>query len=138
MFLSTLTSGEEAWIGGQQDSVGVWSWSDGRNWNFTSWATGRVDTLIFGKCVHIIYFLMIPKFILSFTLILEYHPRQQANQTMVEEIRSLSPQTLVQMASGMTTTEIPLHNLYVSITQVLNTKQTTMINTNVMYHCVIL
>ena len=47
MFLSTLTSGEEAWIGGQQDNVGVWSWSDGRNWNFTSWATGRVDTLIF-------------------------------------------------------------------------------------------
>ena len=44
IFLSTLTSGEEAWIGGQQDGVGVWSWSDGRNWNFTSWATGRVDT----------------------------------------------------------------------------------------------
>ena len=44
MFLSTITSGEEAWIGGQQDSVGVWSWSDGRIWNFTAWATGRVDT----------------------------------------------------------------------------------------------
>ena len=41
MFLSTLTSGEEAWIGGQQDSVGVWSWSDGRNWNFTSWAANQ-------------------------------------------------------------------------------------------------
>ena len=44
MFLSMMTSGEEAWIGGQQDDVGVWSWSDGRYWNFTSWATGRVDT----------------------------------------------------------------------------------------------
>ena len=44
IFLSTLTSGEEAWIGGQQDDVGVWSWSDGRIWNFTSWATGRIDT----------------------------------------------------------------------------------------------
>ena len=44
MFLSTLTSGEEAWIGGQQDNVGVWSWCDGRSFNFTSWATGRVDT----------------------------------------------------------------------------------------------
>ena len=41
MFISTLTSGEEAWIGGQQDDVGVWSWSDGRNWNFTSWATNQ-------------------------------------------------------------------------------------------------
>ena len=39
-----MTSGEEAWIGGQQDDVGVWKWSDGREWNFTSWATGRVDT----------------------------------------------------------------------------------------------
>ena len=44
MFVSTMTSGKEAWTGGQQDDVGVWSWSDGRNWNFTSWATGRVDT----------------------------------------------------------------------------------------------
>ena len=44
MFLSTITSGEQAWIGGQQDSLGVWSWSDGRYWNFTSWATGRIDT----------------------------------------------------------------------------------------------
>ena len=41
MFLSTLTSGEQAWIGGQQDSVGVWSWSDGRNFNFTAWATNQ-------------------------------------------------------------------------------------------------
>ena len=44
MFLSTLTSEKEAWIGGQQDDDGAWSWSDGRYWNFTSWATGRVDT----------------------------------------------------------------------------------------------
>ena len=51
MFLSMMTSGVQAWIGGQQDDVGVWSWSDGRNWNFTSWATGRVDTryLLIGK-----------------------------------------------------------------------------------------
>ena len=57
MFLSTLTSGEEAWIGGQQDSVGVWSWSDGRNWNFTSWATGRVDTrYILKKYIEYFYF----------------------------------------------------------------------------------
>ena len=41
MFIATLTSGEEAWIGGQQDSVGVWSWSDGRYWNFTAWATNQ-------------------------------------------------------------------------------------------------
>jgi len=40
---------------------------------------------------------------------------------MAEEYRNLSPQTLVQMASGMTTMEIRLENLYVSITQVLNT-----------------
>ena len=44
MFLSRMTTGKQAWIGGQQDSLGVWSWSDGRYWNFTSWATGRVDT----------------------------------------------------------------------------------------------
>ena len=44
MFLSMMTSGVQAWIGGQQDDVGVWSWSDRRDWNFTSWATGRVDT----------------------------------------------------------------------------------------------
>ena len=53
-----------------------------------------------------------------FTSIPEYHPWQQANPTMAEVIRNLSPQTLVKMASGMTTTEIQLHNLYVSITQV--------------------
>ena len=41
MFLSMMTSGEEAWIGGQQDDVGVWSWSDGRNFNFTAWATNQ-------------------------------------------------------------------------------------------------
>ena len=52
---------------------------------------------------------------------LEYQPWQQANPTMEEEIRNLSPQTLVQMASGMTTMEIQLDNLFVSITQVLNT-----------------
>ena len=41
MFLSTISSGEQAWIGGQQDSENQWSWSDGRNWNFTNWATNQ-------------------------------------------------------------------------------------------------
>ena len=40
---------------------------------------------------------------------------------MGEAIRNLSPQTLVKTASGMTTMEILTFNLYVSITQVLNT-----------------
>ena len=39
---------------------------------------------------------------------------------MAEEYRNLSPQTLVQMASGMTTMEIQLDHPYVSITQVQN------------------
>ena len=39
---------------------------------------------------------------------------------MAEEYRNLSPQTLMQTANGTTTTEIQLHNLYVSITQVQN------------------
>ena len=37
------------------------------------------------------------------------------------ETRNLSPQILMKMASGMTTMEIHLDNLYVSITQVQNT-----------------
>ena len=45
---------------------------------------------------------------------------QQTSQIMVGEIKNLSPQTLVQMESGTTTMEIQLHNLYVSITQVLD------------------
>ena len=45
---------------------------------------------------------------------------QQTSPIMAGEIRNLSPQTLVQMEIGMTTTEIQLDHLYVSITQVLN------------------
>ena len=45
---------------------------------------------------------------------------QQTSQIMVGEIKNLSPQTLVQMESGMITMEIQLHNLYVSIIQVQN------------------
>ena len=52
------------------------------------------------------------------TLILQ--PGQQTSPIMAGEIRNLSPQTLVQMENGMTTTEIQLDHPYVSITQVLN------------------
>ena len=48
-------------------------------------------------------------------------PGQLTNPIMEDKTKNLSPQTLVLMASGMTTMEIPKENLYVSITQVLNT-----------------
>ena len=44
MFLSTISSGKQAWIGGHQDSENQWSWSDGRNWNFTYWATNQPNS----------------------------------------------------------------------------------------------
>ena len=35
-FLSTLTQ-SYSWIGAFKDSHGIWKWSDGSRWTFTSW-----------------------------------------------------------------------------------------------------
>ena len=41
MFLSRMINGKQAWVGGQQDNENQWSWTDGRNWNYTNWATNQ-------------------------------------------------------------------------------------------------
>ena len=40
-FLTTLTQ-ERAWTGGFKKSDGTWAWSDGAQWGYTNWASGRV------------------------------------------------------------------------------------------------
>ena len=59
---------------------------------------------------------------------------QQTSPIMVGEIKNLSPQTLVQMESGMITMEIQLHNLYVSITQVQNIHAVTKYLSSMIYY----
>ena len=42
-FLSSLTS-KEVWIGGYQNQNNDWTWSDGTEWVFTSWASGQPNS----------------------------------------------------------------------------------------------
>ena len=41
MFLSSMTTEEQVWLGGFMNEDGDWVWSDGRKWVFTSWYTGQ-------------------------------------------------------------------------------------------------